>query len=77
MDIKIEERVIGHVTVLDIVGKLTIDEAAGRLKDKINSLVAQRRTTSSPIWRKCRTSIAEGSANWWPPTGRLRRPTAP
>ena len=44
MDIKIEERVIGHVTVLDIVGKLTIDEAAGRLKDKINSLVAQRRT---------------------------------
>ena len=44
MDIKIEERVIGHVTILDIVGKLTIDEAAGRLKDKINSLVGQQRT---------------------------------
>ena len=44
MDIKIEERVIGHVTVLDIVGRLTIDEAAGHLKDKINSLIAQQRT---------------------------------
>ena len=44
MDIKIEERVVGHVTVLDIVGRLTIDEAAGRLKDKINSLLAQQRT---------------------------------
>ena len=44
MDIKIEERIIGHVTVLDIVGRLTIDEAAGRLKDKINSLISQQRT---------------------------------
>jgi anti-sigma B factor antagonist len=44
VDIKIEERVIGHVTVLDIVGRLTIDEAAGRLKDKINSLISQQRT---------------------------------
>jgi anti-sigma B factor antagonist len=44
MDIKIEERIIGHVTVLDIVGKLTMDEAAQHLKDKINSLISQRRT---------------------------------
>jgi len=44
VDIKIEERVVGHVTVLDIVGRLTIDEAAGHLKDKINSLIAQDRT---------------------------------
>jgi anti-sigma B factor antagonist len=44
VDIKIEERIIGHVTVLDIVGRLTIDEAAGRLKDKINSLISQQRT---------------------------------
>jgi anti-sigma B factor antagonist len=43
VDIKIEERVIGNVTVLDIVGRLTIDQAAGHLKDKINSLVAQQR----------------------------------
>jgi anti-sigma B factor antagonist len=48
VDVKIEERVIGHVTVLDIVGKLTIDEAAGHLKDKINSLVAQGRTHIIP-----------------------------
>src|SRR5688572_23729276 len=44
MDISIEERPIGQVTVLDIVGKLTMDQAAQRLKDKINSLVAQERT---------------------------------
>ncbi len=43
MDIKVEERVIGPVTVLDIVGRLTIDEAAQHLKDKINSLIAQGR----------------------------------
>ena len=44
MDIKIEERFIGSVTVLDIVGKLTIDQAAQHLKDKINSLLSQQRT---------------------------------
>lgn len=44
MDIKIEERVVGGVTILDIVGRLTIDAAAVRLKDKINSLTEQRRT---------------------------------
>jgi anti-sigma B factor antagonist len=44
MEIKIEERLIGRVTVLDIVGKLTIDRGAQHLKDKINSLIAQRRT---------------------------------
>jgi anti-sigma B factor antagonist len=44
MDIKIEERSVGGVTVLDIVGKLTIDQAAQHLKDKINSLISQQRT---------------------------------
>jgi anti-sigma B factor antagonist len=44
MDIKIEEKLIGNVTVLDIVGKLTIDEAAQHLRDKISSLVEQQRT---------------------------------
>ena len=44
MDIKIEERPIGNVTVLDIVGKLTIDQGAEHLKDKINSLISQKRT---------------------------------
>jgi anti-anti-sigma factor len=43
MDIKIEERRIGLVTVLDIVGKLTIDQGALHLKDKINSLISQQR----------------------------------
>ena len=44
MDIKIEERIVGQVTILDIAGRLTIDHAAERLKDKINSLVSQQRT---------------------------------
>ena len=44
MDIKIVERIIGQVTILDIVGRLTIDQAAEHLKDKINSLVSQQRT---------------------------------
>ena len=44
MDITIEERPVGRVTVLDIVGRLTIDRGAERLKDKINSLIAQERT---------------------------------
>ena len=44
MDIKIEERAIGRVTVLDIVGRLTIDQGAQHLKDKINSLISQQRT---------------------------------
>jgi len=43
MDVTIEERVIGHVTVLDVVGKLR-DRAAQHLKDKINSLISQERT---------------------------------
>ena len=44
MDITIAERPVGRVTVLDIVGRLTIDRGAQRLKDKINSLIAQERT---------------------------------
>jgi anti-sigma B factor antagonist len=44
MDIKIEETLIGGVTVLDIVGKLTMDQGAQHLKDKINSLISQERT---------------------------------
>jgi anti-sigma B factor antagonist len=43
MNIKIEERAIGRVTVLDIAGRLTMDEAALHLKDKINSLISQQR----------------------------------
>lgn len=44
MDIKIEERHVGGVTVLDLAGKLTIEQGAPHLKDKINSLIAQSRT---------------------------------
>ena len=43
MDIKIEERVVGHVTILNIVGRLTIDEASQHLKDDIDKLIAQSR----------------------------------
>ena len=44
MDIKIDERLVGGVTVLDIVGKLTVDQAAQHLTDKVNSLISQQRT---------------------------------
>lgn len=44
MSIRIEERPVGSVTVLDIAGRLTMDEAAQHLKDKINSLISQQRT---------------------------------
>jgi len=44
MNIKIDERHIDGITVLDIVGKLTIDEAAQQLRDKINSRIAQKET---------------------------------
>ena len=44
MDIKIDERHIDGITVLDIAGKLTIDEAAEHLRDKINSLIEQGET---------------------------------
>ena len=44
MHLVLTERQIGAVTVLDLVGKLTIDHDAQRLKDKINSLIQQGRT---------------------------------
>ena len=44
MSLTLEERRVGPVTVLDLVGKLTIDHGAERIKDKVNSLVAQGRT---------------------------------
>ena len=44
MHLDMAERQIGDVTVLDLVGKLTIDQDAQRLKDKINSLILQQRT---------------------------------
>ena len=53
MDIKIEERAIGAVTVLDIVGKLTMDQGPEHLKDKINSLISQGR---NPDHLESRTS---------------------
>jgi len=43
MDIKIEERAVGHVTILNIVGRLTIDEAAQHLKQDIEALISRDR----------------------------------
>ena len=43
MDIRIEERIVGDVTILDIDGRLTIGLPAQRLKDKINSLTSEQR----------------------------------
>jgi anti-sigma B factor antagonist len=40
---EITERTMGGVTILDLTGKLTIDDGAKRLKDKGKSLVLQGR----------------------------------
>jgi anti-sigma B factor antagonist len=45
MDLKIEERLGGNVTIHDMVGKLTMDHGAQHLKDKINSLISQQHTS--------------------------------
>jgi len=42
---QITERQVGGVTILDLTGTITIDQDAGRLKDKINSLIQQARTS--------------------------------
>jgi len=42
MDVKIEERLVGHVTILESVGRLTIDEAAHISKTR--STASFRRT---------------------------------
>ena len=44
MPFVLTERHVGTVTVLDLAGRLTIDDGAQRLKDKINSLIMQERT---------------------------------
>ena len=44
MQVKIEERTTGDVTVLDVSGRFTVDQGAQQLKDKINSLISQQRT---------------------------------
>ena len=43
MEIKIEESVVGHVTILNIIGRLTIDEAAQHLKHDIEDLISRGR----------------------------------
>ncbi len=45
MHMQLSERQVGNVTILDLAGKLTIDQDAQRLKDKINSLLLQERTS--------------------------------
>lgn len=42
---KMTERQVGSVTILDLAGNITIDRDADRLKDKINSLILQERTS--------------------------------
>jgi len=39
--VELSERRVGGVTVVDVAGNLTLTDGAGRLKDKITSLVFQ------------------------------------
>lgn len=38
---RIGERRIGDVTILDVAGKMTVNDGPGRVKDKVSSLVFQ------------------------------------
>jgi anti-sigma B factor antagonist len=40
---QIDERQVGEVTILDLKGKITLNEGDEVLKDKINSLILQNR----------------------------------
>ena len=40
---EIQERVVGHVTILDLKGKLILGEGDELLRDKVNSVVHQGR----------------------------------
>ena len=40
---KINERIVGTLTILDLSGKLVIDDGAELLKDKTESLIFQKR----------------------------------
>jgi anti-anti-sigma factor len=42
---KMIERQVGTVTILELDGNITIDDGVERLKDKINSLILQQRTS--------------------------------
>ena len=44
MHLKMTERQVGNVTMLDLAGNLTIEEDAQSFKDKIHSLIQQGRT---------------------------------
>jgi anti-anti-sigma factor len=44
MHMKMTERKVGNVTVLDLVGSLSIDEDVQSLKDKVSSLIEHGRT---------------------------------
>jgi anti-sigma B factor antagonist len=44
MNMQMEERQVGNVTILDLSGRMTIDQGAELLKDKINSLIGEGRT---------------------------------
>jgi len=41
--LQIEERLVGEVTILDLKGKIVINEGDEALRDKINSLIHQNR----------------------------------
>ena len=43
MNMQMEERQVGNITILDLSGRLTIDHGAELLKDKINSLIVEGR----------------------------------
>jgi anti-sigma B factor antagonist len=44
MNMQMAERQVGNVTILDLSGRLTIDDGVELLKDKVHSLIVEGRT---------------------------------
>jgi anti-sigma B factor antagonist len=44
MNMQMAERQVGTVTILDLAGRLTIDDGVEVLKDKVHSLIGEGRT---------------------------------
>ena len=67
---QIEERVVDEVTILDLKGKITLGEGDELLKDKINSLILQDRSSCCSTSKASPTSTARASAKSSAPTRR-------
>ena len=63
---KIEVRSHDGVSIVEVHGKITINDGTREFHRKIRELVAEGRKTSSFISVMCTMSTAQVSGRWWP-----------